>query len=279
MLWILHPPARGRLRHPPRPRRADGVPAGFTLVELLVVMAVVGLLASILTPFLRKGIDLAREGACKSNLRQWGIAFLTYAADHKGYLPHPDGQERAAVGTDNGEHGWMDVLPPYMGLRPWREHPSGHKPTGNPWQCPGARLIPGASYGYSPETDGYFSYAMNSYLAHDFPFALPWGAEPQPSFLFMGRSIAPAQTILLFEQTLDPKQGYGQSGGLGSAGRYGGEDARALTERHAHLLGELGGNVLYLDGHVAWRNDLWDDHNKNPRMPKRGDLTWFPYPY
>ena len=37
--------------------------------------------------------------------------------------------------------------------------------------------------------------------------------------------------------------------------------------------------VAVLDGHVAWRNDLWDEKQKNPRMPKRGDLTWFPYPY
>lgn len=259
--------------------KADGAPAAFTLIELLVVVAVLGLLAVILTPVLRKGMDLAREGACKSNLRNWGIAFLAYAADHKGYLPHPDGQERAPQGTDNGLYGWMDMLPPYLGDRPWRDYPEGHKPVHGIWQCPGARLVPGAHYSYSPEKDGYFSYAMNSYLSHDFNFGLPWNVDPQASFLFLGKCMAPAVTILMFEQTLDPTQGNGQSGGLASAGRYGAEDARAVTERHAHLLGELGSNVLFLDGHVAWRNDLWDEKLKNPRMPKRGDLTWFPYPY
>ena len=254
-------------------------PAGFTLVELAVVIAVLALLAVLLAPALRTGIDLAREGACKSNLRQWGTAFLAYAAEHHGYLPHPDGRERPPQGTDNGEYGWMDMLPPYLGLKPWREHPPGRRPAGGLWQCPGARLVPGAKYSYSPQTDGYFSYAMNSYLAQDFPFGLPWGAMLQPSFLFMGRVVAPSVTILMFEQTLDPAQGNGQTGGLSSAGRYGGEDARAVTERHAHTFGGTGGNVLYLDGHVAWRNDLWDDKLKNPRMPKRGDLTWFPYPY
>ena len=83
----------------------------------------------------------------------------------------------------------------------------------------------------------------------------------------------------MFEQTLNPQMGYGGSGGLSSAGQYGAEDARAVTERHAHTFGGMGGNVLYLDGHVAWRNDLWDDNLKNPRIPQRGDLTWFPYPY
>jgi prepilin-type N-terminal cleavage/methylation domain-containing protein/prepilin-type processing-associated H-X9-DG protein len=275
----LHPSARRRPRFHLRPRRADGVSAAFTLIELLVVIAVLGLLAAVLVPALRKGMDLAREGACKSNLRNWGIAFLAYAADHQGYLPHPDGRERSPQGTDNGEYGYMDMLPPYFGDRPWRDYPVGHKPVHGIWQCPGARVVPGANYSYSPEKDGYFSYAMNSYLAHDFPYGLPWNAELQSSFLFLGRCVAPPLTILMFEQTLDPEQGNGQSGGLGTAGRYGAEDARAATERHAHTFGGMGGNVLYLDGHVAWRNDLWDEKLKNPRMPKRGDLTWLPYPY
>ena len=276
---FLQPIPQGQLRTGRRSPGADGTPRGFSLVELLVVVAILALLAVLLIPFLRKGIDLARESACKANLRNWGIAFLAYAADHKGYLPHPDGKERAPQGTDNGDYGWMDVVPPYLEETPWRDIPAGRKPTGGVWQCPGARLVPGAQYGYSPERQGYFSYAMNSYLAQDFQYGLPWNAALQPSFLFLGRAVAPAVTILMFEQTLDPAQGYGQAGGLGTAGRYGGEDARAVTERHAHTFGGLGGNVLYLDGHVAWRNDLWDDKLKNPRMPRRGDLTWFPYPY
>ena len=55
--------------------------------------------------------------------------------------------------------------------------------------------------------------------------------------------------------------------------------AAALALVALYLFGDLGGNVLYLDGHIAWRSDLWDDQLKNPRIPKRGDLTWFPYLY
>lgn len=270
---------RPLVRPTPRPPTAGGAPAGFTLVELLATLAVLLLLVAILVPMLAKGVALAREAACKSNLRNWGIAALAYAAEHKGFLPHPDGQEREVKGTDQGLHGWMDVLPPYLGERPWRDYPDGQKPVRGIWQCPAAHLFPDANYNYSPKSKGYFSYAMNSYLAHDFDFGLPWNVEPQASFLFLGKALAPARTILMFEQTLAPDQGYGQMGGLGSAGRYGGEDARAATERHAHLFGGLGGNVLYLDGHVAWRNDLWDDTLRNPRIPQRGDLTWFPYVY
>jgi prepilin-type processing-associated H-X9-DG protein len=82
----------------------------------------------------------------------------------------------------------------------------------------------------------------------------------------------------MFEQTLVPSQGYGQAGGFNTAGGYTAEDARALGERHRHT-GGLGSNVLYLDGHVDWRNDLWNRSLVNPRIPARGDLTWFPYYY
>ncbi len=81
----------------------------------------------------------------------------------------------------------------------------------------------------------------------------------------------------MFEQTLDPKQAYGQTGGHREAGRFTAEDARALTERHPHLRGGLGGNVMMIDGHFEWRNDLWDRSLAFPRIPAAGDLTWFPY--
>jgi len=115
---------------------------------------------------------------------------------------------------------------------------------------------------------------MNSYLEHDFEFG---SYKQYPSFLKLSLCRAPSRTILMFEQTLDPQQGYGQQGGHSMAGRYTAEDARALTERHAHIRGGLGGNVIMLDGHREWRNDLWDQSLGNPRIPSENDLTWFPY--
>ena len=94
------------------PSPAGGGAAAFTLVELLVVIAVLALLTAILVPSLRKARNLAMEGACKANLRLWGIGFLAYATDHQGFLPHPDGQEREVKGTDTGNEGYMDLVPP-----------------------------------------------------------------------------------------------------------------------------------------------------------------------
>lgn len=258
---------------------------GFTVLELLAVVAVIAVLASLLTVSAGRALATARERACAANVRSWGQAFLLYASDHDGYLPHPDGRERNTVPGEydpkypEHEQGYVDVLPPYLGERAWRDYPDGQKPAAGVWQCASARPLVDSAYSYRPSVRGYFTYAMNSYLAHDFLFGLPWDTGPQPSFLSLSRCAAPARTILLFEQTLDPAQAYAQGGGLRTAGFFAAEDARALTERHAHAFAGSGGNILHLDGHMTWRNDLWDRKLKNPRVPARGDLTWFPYVY
>ena len=268
-----------RSNRPPAPR------AAFTLLELLVVVALISILGAVLAPALSRAWATAQEKKCAANLRSWGQAFVLYASDNSGYLPHPDGRERnEPAGSPDSSHpeherGYVDMLPPYLGEKPWRDYPQGRKPTGGIWQCPRAKLLPAKAYSYEPSREGYFSYAMNSYLAHDFLFGLPWNASPQPSFLALSKCARPSQTILLFEQTLDPAQGNGQAGSLNTAGFFAAEDARAAAERHEHATGGLGGNVLYVDGPVNWRNDLWDKTLKTGRKPKRGDLTWFPYVY
>jgi prepilin-type N-terminal cleavage/methylation domain-containing protein len=52
---------------------------GFTLVELLVVIAIIALLAAMLFPAIQQVRESARSSTCKSNLRQFGTAFHTFA--------------------------------------------------------------------------------------------------------------------------------------------------------------------------------------------------------
>ena len=62
--------------------------SAFTLIELLVVIAILAILVSILLPASLKGIEMANRSKCANNLKSIGVAFVSYAADHKGDMPH-----------------------------------------------------------------------------------------------------------------------------------------------------------------------------------------------
>jgi len=81
---------------------------GFTLVELLVVIAVIALLMAILLPVLGRVKRQAKAVVCRSNLRQWGLWFPMYTADNDDkffgrYYIHPT----------HTFHYWTTVMRPY----------------------------------------------------------------------------------------------------------------------------------------------------------------------
>jgi iron complex transport system substrate-binding protein len=69
-------------RRPPAPKRAPV--HAFTLIELLIVIAIIAILAAMLLPVLNKGRLSAQCGVCQSNQRELGLATQMYWNDNAG---------------------------------------------------------------------------------------------------------------------------------------------------------------------------------------------------
>jgi prepilin-type N-terminal cleavage/methylation domain-containing protein/prepilin-type processing-associated H-X9-DG protein len=86
-------------------------PSAFTLIELLTVIAIIGILAAILIPVVGKVRDSARAAQSGSNTRQIALAILTYADDHNGFAP------KGASGP--GEDGFIQNNSWNIEIMPW----------------------------------------------------------------------------------------------------------------------------------------------------------------
>lgn len=89
----------------------------FTLVELLVVISIIAILASLLLPSLNLARDRAKSIACIGNLRQLGQTFTSYANDYNEYLP----AARFSIDTSTRIEwrpnlGKLGYLPPYANV-------------------------------------------------------------------------------------------------------------------------------------------------------------------
>ena len=84
---------------------------GYTLLEILVVIAIVGILAGLLIPAVLSARQSAQRTACSSNLRQLGMAFQLYAQNHGDRFPHEDA---GSAGDYPTGFCWFDLLDGYL---------------------------------------------------------------------------------------------------------------------------------------------------------------------
>jgi len=259
---------------------------GFTLVELLVVITIIGLLAGLLLPAVYSALEKANQAACKNNLKQIGTACQTWATGHRQKWPDVlnDGSEFwNEVGETRSDRVTPDMEIPEESQEPTLNDGPVNSNTANFWRlvasqgmtidvflCPSAgHLRDDTVVRFDQVKDfrgaQFVSYSYQNVLG---TYSLTQTAAEQPSALAVAADANPQRSDFW-------------SQGPGTTVDEGATDIKLVSEPHFEQdddtvewnedLGEsgipegnawqlnspnhkfLGQNVLYLDGHVEWR--------------------------
>ena len=268
-----------------RPPRSGA--AGFTLVELLVVIAVIGVLVALLLPVLGRAKEQANRVACMNNLRQLAKGMQMYGGDNQWYFPGSAVHDDLGLGPFASD--WIHweasrklsegALAKYVGSDP------------RLYRCPSddAEAHPLAlKWGpntFQPTEPYFYSYCMNRWLGSGEAIAerkLNHRNELRKPRFTMIKD--PARMPLLAE--VDERllrDGAWEPGGWVSSGRFMWDEM--LSNRHDTKRGrehwspgfepeqshpESRGNVAFVDGHVDFvtRRVAMDPRSWVPHHPE-----------
>ena len=99
---------------------------GFTLVELLVAIAIIALLVAILLPAVQQSREAARSAQCRNNLKQIGLALHSYHDHFEVLPPSSTSYVEKGVWTDRPWryhlHSWSSMLLPFLDQRALSKH-------------------------------------------------------------------------------------------------------------------------------------------------------------
>lgn len=218
----------------------------FTLVELLVVIAVIAILAALLLPALNMARDKAKAIKCLSNLKQCGTAWISYGDDFNGFMPKND-----LDGVVNSNYNSWDAW-----IGQWRNTAKttpglNYITNVDVMRCPAhifaprPGYAPGRVYGSVQTTD-----ANQQRPEHWFKFRR-WGATER--FLWPS---SPSSNYALYDSVATGGGGYADQ----TSGQSGDLSLRSIHLRHGKLA-----NVWLLDGSarqlsrgelIAWQDGV-----------------------
>lgn len=204
---------------------------GFSLIELMVVIAIIVILAGILFPVFSTVRAKARRTRCEYNLNQLGHALKLYADDYGGYLPsysqsHPSWQNGLSDPQKNDPQPGLVIT--------WDMSIQEHLKNWDVLSCPDnpfrrdARAFALTAYSQRHVVRGGMLYFLGERIEK-----IPNGT----------------QVVLLFEKGQNLPGSWGDAMGENVWQSHGSESQPGYSEKMFHLKGK---NFLYVDGHVKW---------------------------
>jgi len=243
-------------------RRRDA----FTLIELLTVIAIIGILAAIIIPTVGKVRESARYSIGTSNLREWARANILFAQENKGFIPNDGSTITPTAGqitpVISGAGPWWNELPPYISHKTLKfiSDNRGRLPAlgdNNIFICPNASA---KSVSTAP-----------AWLCYAPSFALSEGGANART-ANVNRILHPSRTVLFAETT---NHAPGQRGSFPTShpGHLGTSDATSSGSR-------WGGKSLvsFFDGSVKSFSQTQLLAQNQDRQGLEGGAIWDPYP-
>ena len=218
----------------------------FTLIELLTVIAVIGILAGMLLPALNHAREKGRRLACMANLHQIGIAMLAYASDYQNHTVTPDYNWDPAVSPSRPitwnymlvDHGYLTV---------------------KSFQCPNDRRLPTVSNGatLSPCSYGMVVGQGNTSPTPPSGGGNYWIAGSRLTCPYLTNTAVAIVGEFLSDAVQPTVQQTGNDKNSKPFMTSPLDADQTFRPQSRHMpVNTLAGNYLYVDGHVEWNETL-----------------------